>query len=162
MSGQKQIRILLEPLFFLFHKRFHPASEKCLAGFRVKALKLKIPDTAVEQLTDLYKVTNGVSILDEFTFHRCGDNELFEWWNKKKELWLGSREIDILRWKNGKFCLGDANTISYSAEYECQTLSELLVNCFNKWYFGLWNRFVDSNKEMELWRTKTNGQNASR
>jgi hypothetical protein len=116
---------------------------------------LNVPDTVVEQLTDFYKVTNDVPGLDGFTFHGCADKNLFDRWSEKEELWLGSRDNDVLRWKNDKFCLGDANTVSYSADYEFSTLTDLLEKCFEKWYLGLWDRFVDSNNEIELWRAKT-------
>ena len=153
-NHKKEVKKLLEPLFYLFHKRFFPASEKCLVGFRERAVKRKIPDSVVEQLTDLYQVTNGVPNLDDFIFHRCGDKNLFEWWNEKEELWLGSRENDVLRWTSDRFCLGDTNTTSYSTDYEFPTLTELLEKCFEKWYLGLWDRFVETNNEIELWRAK--------
>ena len=155
MTDQKQIKKLIEPLFFLFHKKLFPASEALLLNFQQQALKQNIPQTVVGQLTDFYQVTNGIPSLDSFTFHDCGDKHLFEWWNGKRELWLGRRDDDILRWKNNHFCLGDSTTVSYSDEYVFSTLRELFEKSFEKWYLGLWFRFMDSHNEIDLWRAQT-------
>ena len=154
MTEQKQIEKLLEPLFDLFHKRFLPTSAEMFVKFHRQTLKLNVPDTVVEQLTDFYKLTNGVPRLDGFTFHGCADKNLFEWWDEKEELWLGSRDNDVLRWKNDKFCLGDANSVCYSADFEFPTLSGLLEKCFEKWYLGTWRIFMDSNNDLDLRRNK--------
>jgi len=155
MTDQKQIKKLLEPLFYLFNKTLLPANEASFLNFQQQALKRNIPETVVEQLTDFYQVTNGVPSLDCFTFHGCGDKNLYEWWDERKEIWLGRRDDDILRWKNNQFCLGDMSTVSYSDEYSFSTLSELLEKSFEKWYLGLWFRFMDSHNEIDLWRAKT-------
>jgi len=155
MTGQKQIKKLLEPLFDLFDKSFPPTSVEMFVKFHKQTLKLNVPDTVVEQLTDFYKVTNGVPNLDGFIFFGCVGTNLFEWWNEKEELWLGSRDNDILRWKDGRFCLGDANNVSYFAEYEFSTLGELLNKSFEKWYLGTWKKFMDSNNDLDLRRDKT-------
>jgi hypothetical protein len=128
-----EVKKLLEPLFSLYHKELLPASVEQFVKFHRQTLKLDVPDTVVDELTNFYKVTNGVPNLDRFIFHCCGDKKLFEWWSEKGELWLGSRENDVLRWKNDRFCLGDTNSISYSAEYEFSTLSGLLEKSFEKW-----------------------------
>ena len=156
MNEQKQIKELLEPLFKLFYKRFIPTSVEMFVQFHKQTLTLNVPDTVVEQLTDFYKVSNGVPNLDGFIFHGCKGKNLFECWVKKEEIWLGSRDNDILRWKNGQFCLGDANTLSYSADYEFPTLSGLLEKCFEKWYLGTWKIFMDSNNELDLRHDKKN------
>ena len=155
MTEQEQIKTLLESFFFLFRESFTPASEELIAEFQSQASKRSIPDSVVEQLVDFYKFTNGVPNLDGFTFHRCDDKNLFAWWSEKEEFFLGYRDSDVLRWKNNRFCLGNASRISYSADYEFSTLSDLLAKCFEKWYLGLWDRFVDSNNEIDLWRAKT-------
>jgi hypothetical protein len=59
-----------------------------------------------------------------------------------------------LRWKNNHFCLGDSITVSYSEKYEFSTLIELLEQSFEKWYFGLWDRFMDSANEIDLWQSR--------
>ncbi len=73
--------------------------------------------------------------LDGFDFHRCDDEILFEWWNESKELWLGQHDDDILRWTNGKYCLGNASNVSYSEKYEFSTLIALFENAFEEWGF---------------------------
>ena len=155
MTNHRQIKIILEPLFNLLNKRLHPASEALLLKFHQQSMKLNLPNTVVEQLTDFYKVTNGVPCLDGFTFHGCSDKNLFDWWDEKKELWLGSRDNDVLRWKNDQFCLGDANTVSYSDEFVFPTLSGLLEKSFEKWYLGIWHKYMDSYNEIDLWRAKS-------
>ncbi|MDR3323488.1 MAG: hypothetical protein LBS89_04710, partial [Zoogloeaceae bacterium] len=60
-------------------------------------------------------------------FHQCGDEILFEWW-EDQELWLGSRDDDVLLWKNNEFCSGDAG--------EFTTLMELLESAFGEWRLG--------------------------
>jgi len=154
MTEREQIEKLLDPFFYLFRKSIPPASVEMFVNFHKQTLKLNVPDTVVEQLTDFYKVTNGVPNLDGFTFHACNDKRLFKWWSEKAELWLGSRENDVLRWKDSRFCLGDESNVSYSADYEFSTLSELLDKSFEKWYLGTWKKFMDSNNDLDLRRDK--------
>ena len=155
MKNHRQINELLEPLFYLYNKKLLPASAALLLVFRRQALQQNIPETVVDQLVDFYKATNGVPCLDGFTFHACGDQNLFEWWSENEELWLGRRDNDVLRWKNNRFCLGNASTVSYSEEYEFSTLCALLEKSFEKWYLGLWGIFMNSHNEIDLWHDKT-------
>ena len=129
------LRNLLEPLFIDSDKVLIPASEVLIAEFRQQTLKRNISDTVIEQLIEFYKVSNGVPCLDSFDFHSCDDEILYDWWESNKELWLGQRDCDILRWANGKFCLGDASDVSYSEEYEFSSLIELLEKAFEEWCF---------------------------
>jgi len=131
---EKQLHKLLEPLFIDSDEMLIPASEELITVFQKQTLKRNIPDTVIEQLIEFYKVTNGVPCLNSFDFHRCDDEILFEWWESDIVLWLGQRDCDILRWSNGKFCLGDASDVSYSEEYEFSTLIELLEIAFEEWY----------------------------
>jgi hypothetical protein len=71
--------------------------------------------------------------LNGFEFHKIDDEILFEWWNSDKELWLGSKDNDMLRWSENEFCIGDASNVSYSYEYEFDTLIELLQKSFEEW-----------------------------
>lgn len=74
-------------------------------------------------------------VLMGFSLHRCDDEILFEWWEDDRELWLGQRDCDVLRWADGKFCLSDASNISYGEEYEFPTLVDLLEAAFKGWGF---------------------------
>jgi hypothetical protein len=154
MTDQEPIKKLLEPLFNLFRKNFLPASEELLAEFQRQTSKRNIPETVVEQLADFYKLTNGVPHIDRFTFHRCNDKNLFAWWSEHEELLLGYRDSDILRWKNNRFCIGNANRVSYSDECEFSTLSELFDKSLDKWYLGKWKKFMESNNDLDLWHEK--------
>ena len=132
---EEQLRKLLEPLFIDSDKDLIPANEELIAEFRQQAMKRNISDTVIEQLIEFYKISNGVPCLDSFDFHCCNDQILYEWWESNKELWLGQRDCDILRWANGKFCLGDAGGVSYSEKYEFSSLIELLEKAFKEWCF---------------------------
>jgi hypothetical protein len=154
MTDHNQITELLEPLFYLFNRRLRPASEALLLKFHQRAVKRRLPGTVVEQLTDFYKVTNGVPKLDGFIFHDCADKQLFELWDEKGELCLGHRDHDVLRWKNDRFCLCDARGVNHCEEHEFSTLTELLEKSFEKWYSGIWEQFKNTYNEIDLWRAK--------
>lgn len=92
------------------------------------ALERGVDDSVVNQLVDLYQVANNFCYEIILEFHNCDDVILFEWWGEK-EIWLGQRDFHTLRQANGKFCLGDASNISFSEEYEFNTLIELIEGC---------------------------------
>ena len=130
---QEHIKKLIEPLFASHDEMIISADEATLNAFRDRAEKTGIPLGVIDQLAEFYKFTNGVPCLDGFDFHRCDDELVFEWWSNG-ELWLGQRNMDILRWTNGKFMLGDASNISYGREYEFTNLTELLEAAFADLY----------------------------
>jgi hypothetical protein len=121
------IKELLSPLFVDYGKEMMPADEEMLRDFEQRARARGVPDSAIEELLGFYKITNGVPCLDGFDFHRCGDEILFKWW-EDKELWLGSRDDNVLRWKNNGFYLEETGGFI--------TLMELLEFAFGEWYFG--------------------------
>lgn len=133
MTDQERVMKLLLPLFTDYGKTIIPAGENSLAEFYRQMSKRNIPSHVIDQLTEFYKISNGIPCLDGFDFHRCDDEILFEWWEDSKELWLGQRDNDVLRWTNDKYCLGDASNVSYSEEYEFSTLVELLENASGEW-----------------------------
>lgn len=130
---QRRIKKLLEPLFLDYGETMVFADEAMLEAFRDKTIKRGIPSNVINQLAEFYRLTNGVPCLDGFDFHRCDDEIIFEWW-EDGELWLGQRDMDILRWANGVFSCGDASNTSYGKEYEFSTLVELLEAAFLDWY----------------------------
>ena len=91
-----------------------------------------IPTNVINQLIEFYEISNGIPCLDSFEFHSCNDKILYEWWNRQ-ELWLGTRDMDILRWSKGRFCLGDASNTSYGRDYEFTSLIDLLEKAFLEW-----------------------------
>jgi hypothetical protein len=135
MEDQRKIRDLLVPLFASYGRAMAPASEEALHRFSLAAENRGLPRAVVVQLSRFYQVTNGVPCLDSFDFHACDDQILFEWWDRQ-ELWLGQRDFYTLRWAAGRFCLGDAANVSFSAEHEYETLVELLYGAFREWSGG--------------------------
>lgn len=134
MTVANRIRELLKP-FRQAKKAIVPASENLLAEFCRRVSQRGVPDSVVGQLVEFYKISNGTPCLNGFGFHRCEDEILFEWWESDRELWLGQRDCDMLRWSAGKFCLGDAGNVSYGHEYEFSALVDLLEAAYKDWEF---------------------------
>jgi hypothetical protein len=105
-----------------------PATEKQLSTFVAMASEREVDQLIIEQMLDLYRVVNKFGYEITLAFHSCDDSILFEWWDHK-EIWLGQRDFNTLRWANGKFCLGDASNVSFSEKYEFATLIELIEGC---------------------------------
>jgi hypothetical protein len=126
--NQTRIFTLLKTLVADDDYEIVPATEKQLSTFVEMAAEQGVDQLVVEQLLDLYQVANGFYYEITLAFHSCADSILFEWWDDK-ELWLGQRDFNTLRWANGKFCLGDASNVSFSEKYEFATLIELIEGC---------------------------------
>ncbi|MCL2032698.1 MAG: hypothetical protein FWH45_00220 [Methanomassiliicoccaceae archaeon] len=129
MSVQKRIRDLLEPLFMEYGKEIRPADKTAIDILKRRTAERNIPAEVTEQLVEFYMITNGVPCLDSFELHACDDEMIFEWW-EYGELWIARRDMDVLRWAGGIFCLGDASNVSFGAEYEFGSLAELLEAAF--------------------------------
>lgn len=136
MAALELIKRLLE-IFVRVNKKIVPADENLLADFCRRAAERGLPDSVVGELVEFYRISNGTPCFDGFSLHRCDDEILFEWWEDYRELWLGQRDCDVLRWTDGKFCLGDASNISYGEEYEFPTLVHLLEAAFKDWGFTM-------------------------
>jgi len=124
---------LITPLFEMYNKVIKPASEANINKFAIKARKLFLPLDVVNELSNFYKITNGIPCLDGFDFHCCNDEILFEWW-ENKVIWLGQRDDYIITWYENKYCIGDASNVSFSKEYEFNNLEELLKKVVNDWF----------------------------
>jgi len=121
-------KTLLAPFFEENGARLQPATEDQLAHFRHVAEERGVPDEVIATLVEFYEVTNGIDpCLDGFSFHSCTDETLFEWWWDFRDLWLGGRDIAVLRWSGGKYCLGSACDVSDGPESEFETLAELVM-----------------------------------
>jgi hypothetical protein len=105
-----------------------PAKQKQLDIFNQNASERCVDQCVIDQLNDLYIVANEFYYEIIIQFHSCDDILIFEWWDYQ-ELWLGQRDFYTLRWSNGKFCLDDASNISFSDEYEFETLIQLIEGC---------------------------------
>ncbi len=125
---QKEISKLLSSLPKEYNEGITPASPEKLESFRIKAKRYGVDKDIIEQLSDLYSVADNFMFEVVLGFHPCTSDSIFEWWNEK-ELWIGQRDFNTLRWSNNKFCLGDASCISYSKKNEYKTLVELIKGC---------------------------------
>ena len=110
-----------------------PADKYAIDAFKECATDRGVPSDVIGQIVELYELTDGVPCIDGFDLHSCGDEIIFEFWNDK-ELWIAQNSMDMLRWANGKFCLGHAGDLSYGEEYEFDSLAELLEAAFSDWY----------------------------
>ncbi|MES1219001.1 MAG: hypothetical protein ABUT20_26070 [Bacteroidota bacterium] len=127
-SDQQKIKSLLLNLDEGKKSIIRPALKENISLFTQRAINHSVDSKVIKQLVDLYEVADFFHYEIILGFHHCNDLAIFEWWNDK-ELWLGQRDFNTLRWSNGKFSLGDANTISYSIEHEFETLIELIEGC---------------------------------
>jgi len=89
------------------------------------AFEKGLENKLIEELIEFYKIANEYHHDSTFGFHSCDDIILFEWWSDR-ELWLSQMHMDTIRWKDGKFCLGDAGSSSYSKDYVFDSLSDLI------------------------------------
>jgi hypothetical protein len=108
--------------------KIQPATKEQILHFKIKAIERQVDQEVIDQLVELYEIADNFHCEIVLGFHSCADDILFEWWGEK-ELWLGQRDFNTLRWVSGKFCLGDAGSISYSEDYEYDTLVGLIECC---------------------------------
>ena len=128
---QQKINSLLTNLVEGQDYEIKPATKKQVEIFIQRAVDYGVDSEIIKQLVDLYEVADFFYYEIVIGFHRCDDLTIFEWWNDK-ELWLGLRDFYVIRWTNNKFCLGDASTISFSSDYEFDTLIELIDGCIKE------------------------------
>ncbi|MCW2119923.1 hypothetical protein [Flavobacterium sp. 7A] len=128
---QIEIRELLDLLKNNYSDALKPASYEKVNNFKINAEQKGVNKEVIEQLADLYLVADNFMAEIIMGFHPCDDDIVFEWWNEN-ELWIGQRDFNTLRWTNGKFCLGDAGSISYSKKDEYNTLIELIKGCIKE------------------------------
>ena len=127
-SDQQKIKLLLSNLIAGQGFDLKPATKERIDLFTKRAINNGIDTKVIKQLVDLYEVADFFHYEIIIGFHRCDDLTIFEWWNDK-ELWLGQRDFNILRWTDGKFCLGDVGNISFSDECKFDTLIGLIEGC---------------------------------
>lgn len=131
-SNQEQIKALLTFLVADQDYKIEPALKSDIELFKDRALQNHIDKSVIDQLVDLYEVSNGFEYKIIIGFHTCNDEIIFQNWIEN-ELLLGKKDYNYLRWKNNKFCLGDNNgNISFSEDYEFDTLIELIECCVNE------------------------------
>ena len=128
---QIEINRLLRSLPLECTKEITPASKENIAIFKKKAEEKNIQEGVIDQLVDLYIIADNFMYEVILGFHSCTDDIIFEWW-QHGELWIGQRDFNTLRWANGKFCLGDAGSISYSEENEYESLLDLIEGCIKE------------------------------
>ncbi|KKX46437.1 hypothetical protein L950_0231970 [Sphingobacterium sp. IITKGP-BTPF85] len=131
-QNQLQILKLLEELPDSSDFELVPATSLQITVFKERAFTKKVPENVISQLIELYEVSDGYVNHMVIGFFNCDDETVFEWWDDYQELWIGQRDFNTLRWADGKFCLGDASSISYDESYESPTLVGLIEICRNE------------------------------
>ena len=130
-KNQEQIQDLLSRLSDGQHYKIEPATPDKIETFRKRATERGVEKFVIDELVDLYQIADNFYSEIVIGFHTCTDEVIFDWWSEK-ELWLGQRDFNTLRWADGKFCLGDASNISYSTDYESDNLVGLLRCCLRE------------------------------
>ncbi len=130
-SDQQKIKSLLTKLVSGQDFEIKPATKEQIEIFTQRAVDNCVDSDVIQQLVDLYEVADFFYYEIIIGFHHCDDLTIFEWW-EDKELWLGLRDFYIIRWTKNKFCLGDSSTISFSTDYEFDTLIELIEGCIKE------------------------------
>ncbi|NME70226.1 hypothetical protein [Flammeovirga aprica] len=131
MQKINDFRALVKPLFDDFGYNLIPANDLELETFKATLIKYNIPVKVISELGNFYRVSNGIPCLD-IDFHDCLSECIFDFWEEEKSLWLGQRDSDTLRWIDNKFCIGTSSEISYSKDYEFQSLYEMLDKVINE------------------------------
>lgn len=127
-SDKQKIKSLLTKLIEGQDLEIKPATKEQIDIFTQRAINNRVDLKVINQLINLYEIADFFRYELIIGFHHCDDLAIFEWWDDK-ELWLGQRDFYTLRWANDKFCLGDAGSISFSNDYEFDTLIELIEGC---------------------------------
>lgn len=130
---EKLLRNIIEPLFNDYEELIIPASQDQIESFRKEATSKKVPQKAIEELVRFYKVSTGIPCLDSVSIHEINDTILYEFWSEE-ELWIGQRDMDMIRWSDGKFHLGSAGDLNYGPEDIFETLLEVIEKGFKDWY----------------------------
>lgn len=130
-KNQIETKLLLNSVNNNCGDELKPASYEKIEKFKINAQQKGVSDEVINQLADLYLVSDNFMVEVIMGFHPCNDELLFEWWDEK-ELWIGQRDFNTLRWANGKFCLGNASSISYSEKDEYDTLTQLIEGCIKE------------------------------
>ena len=131
MNKNVEILNLIKPLFDEFGYKITPSPKEHIDLFRLKIIEHKIPEKIANELVGFYKISNGIPCLD-IDFHDCLNKNLYEFWGTEKSIWLGSRDSDIFRWVDNKYCIGSVNKYSYSQKHEFETLYDLLYKALNE------------------------------
>ena len=117
---------------FEIKEDFEPSIKSQIETFIKNAQKRQIPQSVTDELICLYKIADSYEAIALIRFHNCDDEILWEWWDDSKEIWLSQRDDTTIRWTNDKFCLGDPSNVSFSSEYEFNSLKELLEYCYTE------------------------------
>lgn len=100
-----------------------PATEEELKSFKKNCQKHGVEGGVVAELIAFYRQSNSL-----FNYFTCDDEMIFEWWQDRKELWLGNLDMDTFRYSadRKKYGIGDASDFAYGEEYEFDILEEMI------------------------------------
>ncbi|HMV79343.1 MAG TPA: hypothetical protein PL048_07885 [Leptospiraceae bacterium] len=130
MNSKQKILSVLDSLIGEDYEQYPimPASEKQISIFRKRAESHGLEKKVTDELVSFYEIADGFNYEIVLGFHPCDDELIFEWWDEKT-LWLGSRDFYVVRWVDGKYCLGDSSHPSFSKEFEFSSFVEFLDAC---------------------------------
>ena len=139
-TNQVKIKNMLSNLENADDYKLQPATREQIETFINIATEKQVPQNVISQLVELYEVADDYTYEIVMAFHSCTDEVIFEFWDDDRELWLGQRDYNMLRWADGKFCHGDASNVSFGEEFEAETLIQLIEICIKEIeeadYFG--------------------------
>lgn len=124
---------LIKPIFDIYKVEICPATESQINDFKKIALERGVPNKTISELTEFYKVSNGIPCLDSLDIHKINDFTIFEWWDDN-ELWLGQRDFYTIRWKGNKYHLGDSSNVNFGDKYISDSLIGILQIGIAEWY----------------------------
>ncbi len=119
---------LLGPYFEDFWDTPVPANEVEIKIFTERLEKFGVPRDQIESIISLYEYSREVQPM----VHAIDDEAIFEW-KEEWELWLGQQDMDIFRWKDGRFHLWDASNVNYGDEYVTEDYYSILKKGFEEW-----------------------------
>lgn len=104
-----------------------PANNEEIASFRKNCESHNVPAKIENELTAYYRQNNNF-----FNYFSCDDLSIFEWWDERKELWLGCVDMDVFRYCSGigKYTIGDVGDVSYGDKYEFDSIEDMLNAIF--------------------------------
>ena len=133
---RNEILELIQPLFndyASFGFQIKEATSEELKGFDETALKNGVPEKAIFEMKRFYEISNGIPCID-IDIHKASEPLIYEFWESKKQLWIGGWDMDLYLWSKGKFHLGDGFNLNYGEDYIFDDILGLLTKAFQDHY----------------------------
>ena len=131
-SYKSQIEITLSPLFKDFEWIMSPASSEALVFFENTANEMGLDANLIKDLKGFYEVVDGIDL--DVSIFSCSSPELYEFWKDDALIWIGNRDMDLIKYKDGDYHVGSSSYLNYGAEYVFTSLLDLLKAMLKEWY----------------------------